>query len=69
MQVITIKTRLKSDTIKLGKQVETLLGKDVEIVVRELNADQAGEKKWQHLGKADFDGKMDSVNIRDLAHD
>lgn len=68
MNTITIKIRLQSDIIKLGNRAKSLIGKNVEIIIREINP-QAGERKWNHLGKADLGGKADHTNIRDLAHD
>ena len=69
IKTITIRKKLESDTIRLGKQAKPLLGKNVEIVIRELSTPQPIEKKWQHLGKVDLHGKMDHINIRDFAHD
>ncbi len=69
INTITIRKRLESDIIKLGKRAKSLLGKNVEIVIRELSNPQPIEKKWQHLGKVDLHGKMDHINIRDFAHD
>ena len=69
INTITIRKRLESDIIKLGKRAKSFLGKNVEIIVRELSTPQPIEKKWQHLGKVDLHGKMDHINIRDFAHD
>jgi len=69
MNSIIIKKRLDSDVIKLGTQAKFLLGKNVEIVVRELIAPQVNEKKWNHLGDADIAGKTDNIHIRNFAHD
>ncbi len=68
MNTITIRKRLESDIIKLGKKAKFLLGKNVEIVIRELITPNPTEKKWKHLGKADLQGKTDRINIRDFAH-
>jgi hypothetical protein len=69
MNPITIRTRLESDIIKLGKRVKSLVGKQVEIIIRELATPQPKEKHWRHLGASDLHGKLDNVNIRELAHD
>ncbi len=69
MNSIIIKKRLDSDVIKLGTQANFLLGKDVEIVVRELIVPQQNEKKWKHLGDADLGGRTDHIHVRNFAHD
>ncbi len=69
MNSIIIRTRLESNIIKLGKQAKSLLGKNVEIIVRELSPTHLVEKRWRHLGATDLNGGMDNINIRDLAHD
>ncbi len=69
MNSIIIKKRLDSDVIKLGTQASFLLGKNVEIVIRELISPQPNEKKWNHLGDADLGGKTDHIHIRNFAHD
>lgn len=66
---ITIRKRLKSDIIKLGKKAKSMLGKNVEIVIRELDEPTPIEKKWQYLGSVSLGGETDNINIRDLAHD
>lgn len=69
LNTITIRKRLESDIIKLGERAKSFLGKNVEIIIRELSTPQPIEKKWQHLGEVDLNGKMDHINIRDFAHD
>lgn len=70
MIAITIIARLESNIIKLDEGVKSFLGKNVEIIIRELVAPQQPiEKKWNHLGKANLEGKTDHINIRDFAHD
>jgi hypothetical protein len=68
MNVITIKLVLQSDVVKLGKKAESLIGKNVEIIIRELSNPKKGERNWHSLGKANLGGKADQVNIRDFAH-
>lgn len=69
MNSIIIKKRLDSDVIKLGTQAKFLLGKNVEIVVRELITPPSNEKNWTHLGDADLGGKTDHIHVRNFAHD
>lgn len=69
MNTITIRKHLESDVIRLGNRVKPLLGKNVEIVIREIVEQKPKERKWTTLGSVDLHGKLDSVNIRDLAHD
>ena len=68
INTITIRKKLESDVIKLGKQAKPLLGKNVEIVIREVAEPKPVEKKWQHLGSASLGGELDFINIRDFAH-
>jgi len=68
MSSITIKTKLDSNIINLGKQARSLIGKSVEIVIRELTP-RPFEKKWRGIGAADLGKKMDHINIREFAHD
>lgn len=69
INTITIRKRLESDIIKLGEQAKPMLGKNVEITIRELADPTPIEKKWQYLGSVDLHGELDSINIRDFAHD
>ncbi len=69
MNTITIRRRLESDIIELGKEAESLVGKNVEIVIREVVDTKPIEKKWTMLGSVDLGGELDFVNIRDFAHD
>ncbi len=69
MEAIIIKKKLDSGIIKLGKKAESLIGKNVEIVIRELISHKPSEKKWRHLGTADLNGVTDHLNIREFAHD
>jgi len=50
IKTISIKKILDSDTIKLGDQVKSLLGKKVEIIIREIEEHKPVKKKWQYLG-------------------
>ncbi|MDQ2721104.1 MAG: hypothetical protein M3Z26_15255 [Bacteroidota bacterium] len=66
---ITIRKKLESDTIKLGKEAKPMLGKNVEIIIREIADSKPIERQWEHLGEFDLGGELDTVNIRDFAHD
>ncbi|HUZ57386.1 MAG TPA: hypothetical protein VMU83_01225 [Hanamia sp.] len=66
---ITIRKKLDSDTVKLGKKAKAMLGKNVEIVIREIEDPKPIEREWKHLGEFDLGGELDSTNIRDFAHD
>ncbi len=60
---------LKSDTIKLP-DIRRFLGKNVMITIAEVDpVKRHPTKHWNHLGIANFKGKVDSVNIRDLAYE
>lgn len=69
IKTISIKKILDSDTIKLGDQVKSLLGKKVEIIIREIEEHKPVKKKWQYLGSVSLGQEIDSVNIRDFAYD
>lgn len=66
---ITIRKKLESDTIKLGKQAKPMLGKNVEITIREIDDPKPTERKWRFPGSINLGGELDSINIRDFAHD
>lgn len=66
---ITIRKKLESDTIKLGKEAKPMLGKNVEIIIKEVIEPKPVEREWKHLGELNLGGKLDSINIRDFAHD
>ncbi len=69
MNTITIRKKLQSDTIKLGKEAEAFVGKNVEIVIREVVDEKPKERKWTTIGSVNLGGELDFVNIRDFAHD
>ena len=69
MSSIVIKRTLDSDVIKLGSEAELLLGKEVEITIKELTSPELKKKEWTLLGSANLGGKLDDINIRDFAHD
>lgn len=69
MSTITIKKRLDSDVIRLGRRAKSLLGKQVEIVIREIREPNPKERKWTTLGSVSLGGQLDKINIRDFAHD
>lgn len=69
MNTIIIRKRLNSGVINLGKRAQSLLGKKVEIVIREVSEPKPKERKWTTLGSVNLGGELDSVNIRDFAHD
>lgn len=66
---ITIRKKLESDIIKLGEEAKPLLGKNVEIIIREVPKPKPVERNWKFLGSVDLGGELDSINIRDYAHD
>ena len=66
---IIIRKKLESDTIKPGEEAKPMLGKNVEIVIRELADQKPVEKKWNFPGSVDLGGELDSINIRDFTHD
>lgn len=53
MNSITFKKKLDSDVIKLGSQVEPLIGKEVEITIKELISSEPKKKKWKLLESVD----------------
>jgi|GEM_PF-1134874 len=69
IKTITIRKKLKSDTIRLGKEAKSMLGKNVEITIRELENPKPTERKWRFLGSASLGKELDSINIRDFAHE
>ncbi|MCH8316987.1 MAG: hypothetical protein IIA88_00590 [Bacteroidetes bacterium] len=73
MDAIKITTKITSDTLYF-KELKAFIGKNVEIIIRDvsekLNTKKRSKKrKWTSLGKGDFGGKLDNVNIREFAHE
>lgn len=69
MNTITIRKRLESDVVELGKEAGFLVGKNVEIVIREVFDIKPTERKWTTIGSVNLGGNLDFTNIRDFAHD
>ena len=66
-EMIRIKTKLTSSTLKL-KNVKRLIGKEVEITIREAK-DKEIKHKWNYSGSIDLKGKLDGLNLRDAAYE
>lgn len=69
IKTITIRKKLESDTIKPGKKAKPMLGKNVEITIREVAEPKPVERKWQFLGSVSLGKSLDHVNIRDFAYE
>lgn len=68
MKTLIIKTKLKSNTLKISNS-KTLIGKNVEITIKEVEDTKTQKKSWNNSASVDLKGKTDKVNIRDLAYD
>ena len=68
-KTITIRKKLESETIEPGEEAQPMLGKNVEIIIRELDEQKAVEKKWNFPGSVFLGKDPDAINIRDYAHD
>jgi len=73
MDTVKIKTKITSDILHF-KELKAFIGKNVEIIIRDITEKlktkkTKGKRKWTTLGKGDFGGKFDNVNIRDFAHE
>ena len=68
MKVITLRTRLRSSTLEL-KGVKQLLGKDVEVTIKEVAGRKSVSRNWKNIGKLTLKGKLDKTNIRDVAYE
>ncbi|MEX8548726.1 MAG: hypothetical protein V5804_14110 [Mucilaginibacter sp.] len=69
MNTITIRKKLESATIKLGKEAEALVGKNVEIIIREVTDKKPTERKWTTIGSVSIGTESDKINIRDFAYE
>lgn len=69
MNTITIRKRLESDVIELGKEAALLVGKNVEITIREVVDEKPIEREWTTIERVNLGGNLDFINIRDFAHD
>ena len=68
MKTLIIKTKLKSNTLKISNS-KTLIGKNVEITIKEVEDTKTQKRNWNNSASVDLKGKTDKVNIRDLAYD
>ncbi len=68
-QQIIIRKKLDSNTIRLGKKAQSLIGKNVEITIREISDPKSAKKKWNYLGSVSLGKELHDVNIRDFAHE
>ena len=69
MTTIRIHRKLEGETIQLP-EAKSLIGKNVEITVREVAVAGAnGTRIWRHLGSVDLGGKADGLNLRALAYE
>ena len=66
---ITIRKKLESDTIKLGEEAKPMLGKNVEIIIKEVPEPKPAERKWRFLGSVSLGKSLDNINIRDFAYE
>ena len=69
IKTIKIRKKLDSGTIKLGKEVKPMLGKNVEITIREVAEPKPVERNWRFLGSVSLGKSLDNVNIRDFAYE
>jgi len=67
LKTITIRKRLDSETVQLGEGATPFLGREVEIIVRQIPKPKPSKKNWPSLGIISLNGKVDQLNIRDLA--
>ncbi|MDX2001734.1 MAG: hypothetical protein SFW35_04855 [Chitinophagales bacterium] len=67
MKQVKIRTLLKASDINL-KEAAPLVGKEVEIIINELTGVKP-ERIWKSAGSVNLKGKLDNLNIRNLAYD
>jgi hypothetical protein len=67
MKPVIIKTKLRSNTLKIANSGK-LLGKEVEITIKEVEKVKSKKRNWKHSGSIDLKGKADKINLRDLAY-
>ncbi len=68
MNTYTYKTTITSDKIQLPDS-KGLIGKRVEISIKEIASHENKKKSWKLLGACNLKGAMDDINIRDLIYD
>jgi hypothetical protein len=69
IKTLIIRKKLDSDTIKLGKVAKPMLGKNVEITIREVVEPKPVERNWRFLGSVSLGKSLDNINIRDFAYE
>jgi len=67
MKTLIIKTKLKTNTLKISN-FKTLIGKNVELTIKEINIHKSKKRNWDHSASADLKGKADKINLSDLAY-
>ncbi len=60
MKTLTIKTKLKSNTLKIANSKE-LLGKEVEITIKEIEKDKSKKRNWKYSASVDLKGQSRQV--------
>lgn len=68
MNTLIIKTKLKSNTLKIATS-KALIGKDVEITIKEVESSKSKNRNWNYSASVDLKGKADKVSLRNLAYD
>ncbi len=66
MASMIFKTRIKGETLRF-KNLKKLDGKEVTVVITEVGA--ARKRKWNSLSSVSLGGKLDKLNVRDLAYE
>ena len=66
MASMIFKTKIKGETLRY-KNLKKLDGKEVTVVITEIDA--ARKRKWNNLSSVSLAGKLDKINIRDLAYE
>jgi len=67
MQTITLKVKTPEDYYLL-REIAERLGIDI-IDLEQGNEKNQQEKNWEFVGSIDIKGRMDNMNIRDIAHE
>jgi hypothetical protein len=70
MNTLTFQTKLDSNMIQLSNAGD-FIGKDVIVSIIEIPLPEVRntKKTWRFLGAINLNGKIDGVNIRDLAYE
>lgn len=66
MSAVVFKAKVKGETLK-NRNLKRFDGKEVSVTIVELS--KGNKRKWKSLSSLNLEGALDSVNLREYAHE